>query len=320
MKNKTMSIILGIILLFNLLCVGTVANASEGDLTQIGNGINLYSEVKGEGNYTVVFESGYCDGTETFDYSTESMVSNWQAIQDNISKKANTIAYDRAGVKNSSDTGNIVMSEKDKIDALMGKKIDINQYGYNGTTKTARDKAMNLYELLKKKKLPAPYVIVAHSLGGYTAIEFAKMHGDELAGILFVDASGRNQLGENLEFFKNYLPEMIDPFLASFTNTDGNIDDILVSQSQVYDDNNALRNIPITFIESDPITTVGSDPIQLEAWNEMRNKQVKDILSLSNDSKRVYVPESTHYVHLSHTQLVINELNELLDTRIDINK
>lgn len=212
------------------------------------------------------------------------------------------------------------MSDKDKLGVLMGEKIDTNQYDYNGTTKTARDKAMNLYELLKKKELPVPYVIVAHSLGGHIAVEFAKMYGDELAGIVFVDASGRNQLGGNWGFFENYLPEMIEPFFSNFTNADGNLDDILVGQAQVYEDNNALRNIPITHIESDQINTVGNDPIQLEAWSEVRNKQVKDILSLSDDSKYVYVPESTHYIHLSHTQLVIDEINKFLDTRIDINK
>ncbi len=45
----------------------------------------------------------------------------------------------------------------------------------------------DLHALLVKLEVPAPYLLVAHSFGGYIAVEYARRFADELAGIVLVD-------------------------------------------------------------------------------------------------------------------------------------
>jgi pimeloyl-ACP methyl ester carboxylesterase len=46
-----------------------------------------------------------------------------------------------------------------------------------------------LRELLAATRLPPPYVLVGHSLGGLYAQVFARLHPDEVAGVLFLEAT-----------------------------------------------------------------------------------------------------------------------------------
>lgn len=46
-----------------------------------------------------------------------------------------------------------------------------------------------LRELLAQAGLPPPYVLVAHSLGGLYANLFARLHPEEVAGVLFLEAT-----------------------------------------------------------------------------------------------------------------------------------
>ncbi len=45
----------------------------------------------------------------------------------------------------------------------------------------------DLHALLAKLEVPAPYLLVAHSFGGYIAVAYARRFADELAGIVLVD-------------------------------------------------------------------------------------------------------------------------------------
>ena len=53
--------------------------------------------------------------------------------------------------------------------------------------RTAREFAKELHTLLAKANEPGPYVLVGHSLGGYTVRVYAHDYPDEVAGLVLVD-------------------------------------------------------------------------------------------------------------------------------------
>ncbi|HEY4024033.1 MAG TPA: alpha/beta hydrolase [Pseudonocardiaceae bacterium] len=58
--------------------------------------------------------------------------------------------------------------------------------------RTATAVATELRELLHAQEIPAPYVVVAHSLGGAYAHRFAQLYPQEMAGLVWMDAFHRD--------------------------------------------------------------------------------------------------------------------------------
>jgi pimeloyl-ACP methyl ester carboxylesterase len=58
--------------------------------------------------------------------------------------------------------------------------------------RTAAAVAVELHELLHAQDIPAPYVLVAHSLGGAYAHRFAQLYPSEVAGLVWLDAFHRD--------------------------------------------------------------------------------------------------------------------------------
>ena len=120
---------------------------------------------RGKGTPTVVFESG-------LDFSGHM---SWYKVQEEVSKFATTISYDRAG---------ILRSEK------------------STKPRTCENIAEELHTLLENIEAKKPYVLVVHSLGGLIARCYAKKYADTLSGIVFVDASHPEQLERAPESIK----------------------------------------------------------------------------------------------------------------------
>lgn len=70
-----------------------------------------------------------------------------------------------------------------------------------------------LRELLRCTGLPAPYVLVGHSLGGLFANLFARLYPEETAGVLFVEATHPGD-GEMLKKHENQLVRALGKLLA----------------------------------------------------------------------------------------------------------
>ena len=114
-----------------------------------GRKLNLYC--RGQGTPVVVLESGM--GAGAF---------NWRFVQAPLARTTKVCAYDRAG------------------------------YWKSPPSDGARDagaEADDLAALLKAAKLPAPYVIVAHSYGGHIVRLYADRHMRDVAGMVLVDPS-----------------------------------------------------------------------------------------------------------------------------------
>lgn len=132
----------------------------SGRLVGIGGGRSLFLDCVGSGSPTVVLEAGFLGDT-----------GNWRDVQPQLGRTTRTCAYDRAGLGNSV--------------ALPG-------------VHDAGDEINDLQRLLDAARIAPPYVLVGHSYGGLLVRLFAKAHPDETAGVVLVDAVGRNQMRREL--------------------------------------------------------------------------------------------------------------------------
>jgi pimeloyl-ACP methyl ester carboxylesterase len=127
----------------------------QGRLIDIG-GRHMQIDCRGSGTPTVVFEAGL-----------DTMGSlSWSAVHDAIAATTRACAYSRAGVMwSESRAGKF---EPDNV---------------------ARD----LHTLLLAAGERGPFVMVGHSLGGPYIMNFTRLYPQDVAGLVFVDASHPDQ-------------------------------------------------------------------------------------------------------------------------------
>ena len=120
-----------------------------GQMVDVG-GYRLHLNCTGSGSPTVVIEAGWGDSS-----------ASWGWVQPEVAKTTRICTYDRAGM------------------------------GWSEASpqpRTAREFAIELHTLLAKANEAGPYVLVGHSLGGYTVRVYAHDYPAEVAGLVLVDA------------------------------------------------------------------------------------------------------------------------------------
>lgn len=114
----------------------------------------------------------YCTGevegpTVVVDAGAGDFSTSWQGIQPEVAKSVRICTYDRAG------------------------------YGWSDVSphpRTATQMSKELHQLLVNAKIEPPYILVGHSLGGFTVRVFASQYPDEVAGMILVDSGHEDQL------------------------------------------------------------------------------------------------------------------------------
>ncbi len=130
---------------------------APGTLVDIGNGRHIQLDCRGQGAPVVVFESGL-----------DSLGSlSWAAVHDAIAQTTRACAYSRAG-----------MMWSDASDRPF----------------RSAHVAEDLHRALSAAGEPGPYVMVGHSLGGPYLMTYTGLYGDEVAGMVLVDASHPDQV------------------------------------------------------------------------------------------------------------------------------
>lgn len=224
-------------------------------------------EVKGTS--TVIFESGLGDDNGV-----------WKFVQPEISKITRTFSYDRAWL-GSSDTGDL--------------------------SRTSLDQVHELHTVLNKAKVKAPYIIVAHSIGGYIARLFAGTYPKELSGIIFIDCSHENQFEDRV---KRSSTEEIEIVKKQLIGEEQTFDELLISAKQVKEirKKDALRNIPIIVLTADH-KGEESAAISEETWLNYQN----DLVTLSDYSKHIIVTDCGHYIQKDKPRVVIDAIKEIIN-------
>ena len=122
-----------------------------GELVDFGGfKLHLMVEGKKQKGPTVVFFHGAGD-----------IALNWNLVLPEVGKFATAVAIDQAG----------------------------EGWSEHGRGKSLKQQVFDSHKALKKAGYKAPYILVGHSLGGIIANIFAKEYADEVAGVVFVDAT-----------------------------------------------------------------------------------------------------------------------------------
>lgn len=230
-----------------------------------GYGLNV--KVEGKGGPTVIFESGLGGG-----------IGVWTNVQPEIAKLTRTFCYDRAG-----------LGESDK----------------STLERTSANQVKELHTLLEKTKVKGPYIIVAHSIGGFNARLFADNYPEEVAGIIFVDSAHE----EMFNLYKLIAPKEYESTRTEFVNPEGTFNDLLNSAAEVRKvrKNDAIRNIPITVLSAENTDLKVPGPI-LVGWAQLQ----KDISALSDKSKQITVKGAGHMIQDDNPQAIIDEIKEMI--------
>ncbi len=135
--------------------------AAPGELVDIGGGRRLHVLCKGSGDGpSVIFEAGLSQYTAT---------STYGKAQDAIAAFARVCVYDRAG-------------------------LGWSDAAPNG--RTHQGMVEDLHSLLGAAKLPGPYVLVGHSIGGLLVRQYAQAYRADVAGVVLVDATSETIFDE----------------------------------------------------------------------------------------------------------------------------
>ena len=121
----------------------------EGRWIALSDGRRMYTLERGACGPTVVFESGIA-----------ATSLNWSHLQQEISRFAATVSYDRAGL------------------------------GWSSTCESARtpsNVSAEFHALLQAAQIRPPYVLVGHSFGGFVMRRFALTYPEEVASIVLID-------------------------------------------------------------------------------------------------------------------------------------
>ena len=274
-------------------------------------GHKIHYVKRGEDMPTVVFESG-------LDFSGHM---SWYKVQEEVSKFATTISYDRAGV---------LRSER------------------STKPRKCENMADELHTLLEKIEAKKPYVLVVHSLGGLIARCYAKKYADTLSGIVFVDASHPDQIERAPESIKAKMKSAAVPanwamFLSFHTgltrltinsmldkllkdekdkkilkaeinayliesNTGAIEEAKMLEQMTKSSKGVSFKNIPLIVLSANHKDAKGDERIFFEFFSKLQ----KEHLILSTKSKQVFV-ESGHFIQLEKPEVVIDAIRDIVE-------
>jgi pimeloyl-ACP methyl ester carboxylesterase len=172
--------------------------------------------------------------------------------------------------------------------------------------RTAADAATDLAALLRTAHIPAPYVLVGSSFGGYTVRLFAAAHPDEVAGMVLVDASHEDQARRLAEVLTPGQVEQL--MLTAPRNIEG------MDLPATWDEMSAagpLPDIPLVVLsaQADKPAPAG---FPADAMNRMWGELQDDLAGLSPDSLHLMV-NTHHAIALDRPDVVVDAVRRVIE-------
>jgi pimeloyl-ACP methyl ester carboxylesterase len=286
----------------------------RGQMVDIG-GRKIHVDCRGQGTPTVILESGLDTGGSLA----------WSKVHDQIAAVTRTCAYDRAG---------IMWSDR--------------KPGIHDTDGVADD----LHATLNAMGEKGPVVMVAHSLGGPLVMDFTRKYGDQVAGVVFVDASHADQLkrmkaaGINIPDVPPVMKALVAVTWTGWTRIPSgdsgvpNMPPAAAAAAKAYMSVSvpaALKEeyaIDTIFAQGGKLRTLGDRPLvvltatkplpaenlaQLKMTRADANKLQAVWIALHNDeaswstrSRHQLVPDATHYIQFDRPDVVIAAVKEVV--------
>jgi pimeloyl-ACP methyl ester carboxylesterase len=262
----------------------------------------------------------YCMGQEAppviLDSGLGDSYVSWSKVQPQIARFSRVCSYDRAGL------------------------------GYSASSSrppTSEVVAEELHTLLHNARIPPPYILAGHSMGGYNVRLFAKFYRSEAAGMIFVDASHPEQVKRfpqalndldktwvrEQEFLTFSMPFGI-PRLLGFCGNDAQIRAADcnfhsyregLAELKTFPESAAqaattgsLGDLPLAVLSHDPAAPQPEVPADLvksmnDAWDQMQD----ELAHLSTRGTRAVAKNSAHYIQVDRPDLVIGAIRKVVD-------
>lgn len=143
------------------------ADADFAGTVDTGNGRKLFLECHGSGSPTVILESGL--RTRGDNWGRSDLLSHGGApVLQEIAKFARVCTYDRPGTTLNPD--------------------EVSRSDPAPMPRTALNVVRDLHVLLRAARVPGPYVLVGHSMGGLFIRLYSAMYPEEVSALVLVDA------------------------------------------------------------------------------------------------------------------------------------
>jgi pimeloyl-ACP methyl ester carboxylesterase len=218
--------------------------------------------------------------------------------------------------------------------------------------RTAAAVATELHELLRAQDIAAPYVLVAHSLGGFYAHRFAQLYPQDVAGLVWLDALHRDwddfmppaaglaaveQMApdrEQLEQMRPALREMRGELLADYPEhvrqalIDAKVSDEWIhvgiaergKLAELAAELRAGPNIPDVPVVA--LTVVGTDPAQQALTSERTLQEMHDgktrmdaalVSAVSHGEQRILSDTLHHRLCFDRPDAVVQAIRDVVD-------
>jgi pimeloyl-ACP methyl ester carboxylesterase len=226
--------------------------------------------------------------------------SSWAAVQELLSTRVRSCAYDRAGL-GWSEPG--------------------------PAPRTMRQEVFELHALLRAAGVPGPFVLVGQSIGGLLVRLYTEQYDSDVAGMVLVDPTHENDMLYNLRVGRwVHLRELAtgrpipEPVREGRPSTQYNpADDYQAEEfQQIFlsrkADPQPLGNRPLIVLAAGKRPPPPGTPE--EFWKKLRqekDEQKVDLTHLSRNSNFVLDPASGHDIEIDNPQLVAHAIEEVVE-------
>ncbi len=245
--------------------LGACTNDPTVRVTQVG-GRAVEFALQGQGSPPIVFESGLGDD-----------LSPWREVASTVAGRTTSLSYSRAG------------------------------YGRSAKSRSPRRDqrvvAAELDELLSSLKLPAPYILVGHSLGGVYVQAYAAAYPQKVAGLVLV--------------------EPMHPDQATRANRESPVDArIFRILSRLFTDSmraefQALENMTAfpQQVFTGPVIVLAAEHKQMLAtddFHRLRGTLLQDIAAHYPRGELRWI-DAGHYIHRESPEAVVDAIDTVID-------
>lgn len=264
---------------------------SSGDFAgpvDIGNGRHLYLQCRGRGAPTVLLESGYHNSSDPWSQSDAAEPAKGPAVLPALAGSHRVCAYDRPGTLRNSDPP--TLSDRSSSVPM---------------PRTASDVVSDLHALLEAARLPGPYVLVGHSLGGLFIRLYAQTYPAQVRGLVFVDAFAAEipeLLGSDWPSYRRALdgplPQFTDSPSFEIVDIDRSVAQVLAAPALPPVAAAVLTRTEPFIIPPDLPADKGEKLEQ--AWRDATT----DLVALRPQTPRISATGSDHFVQVHQPDLV----------------
>jgi pimeloyl-ACP methyl ester carboxylesterase len=254
-------------------------------------GHSLYIVCRGEGVPAVILDTGLGVPGE-----------DWSAIQHGIADHTRACWYDRVGLGQSDEYPTDMYTTQDTVD--------------------------DLHALLRNANIPGPYLLVSHSLAGFTARVYASQYPEEVVGTVWVDVSHPDQVARMLALLPPASPdepESVSEYRAylgggylelatggpEFIDYDASAEQVRAAGS--------LGSIPLAVLTAGACQWPDDFPPELGDGLCHEKVQLQEELAmLSANGTHIVVDTSNHFIHHAEPDMVTGAiLNVLAEARAE---